>query len=65
MKVVVGYSDSENTVVTFETECIPNVGELIFDQIKRKHLVVEKRVFGFFNGQHIKEMDITLWCKEV
>ena len=65
MKVAVGYSDSENIVVTFEMECIPNVGELIFDQIERKHLVVEKRVFGIFNGQYIKEMDITLWCEEV
>lgn len=65
MKVTVGYSDSENIVGTFETECIPNVGELIFDQIKNKHLVVEKRIFGVFNGQYIKEMDITLWCKEV
>lgn len=46
MKVAVGYSDSENIVGTFEMECIPNVGELIFDQIERKHLVVEKRVFG-------------------
>lgn len=65
MKVAVGYSDSENIVGTFETEFIPNVGELIFDRIERKHLVVEKRVFGIFNGQYIKEMDITLWCKEV
>ena len=65
MKVVVGYSDSENIVGTFETECIPNVGELIFDQIKRKHLVVEERVFGIYNGRNIQEMDVTLWCKEV
>lgn len=65
MKVTVGYSDSEKIVGTFEAECIPNVGELIFDQIKHKHLVVEKRVFGIFNGQYITEMDITLWCKEV
>lgn len=65
MKVVVGISENEEIAGTFETECIPNVGELIFDQIKCKHLVVEKRVFGIFNGQYIKEMDITLWCKEV
>lgn len=65
MKVTVGYSDSENIIGTFEMECVPNVGELIFDQIAHKHLVVKKRVFGIFNGQYIKETDITLWCKEV
>jgi hypothetical protein len=65
MTVSVGISEIEKIIGTFETECIPNVGELIFDQINRKHLVVEKRVFGIFNGQYIKEMDITLWCKEI
>ena len=65
MKVAVGYSDSENIVGTFETECVPNVGELIFDEINRKHFEVEERVFGIYNGRNIQEMDVTLWCKEV
>lgn len=65
MTVTVGISENEKIIGTFETGCIPNVGELIFNQIERKHLVVEKRVFGIFNGQYIKEMDITLWCKEI
>lgn len=65
MTVTIGISENEKIVGAFETECIPNVDELIFDQINRKHLVVEKRVFGIFNGQYIKEMDITLWCKEI
>lgn len=65
MEVSVGIRGSEKIIGTFKSDWIPNVGELIFDQIKRKHLVVEKRVFGIFNGQYIKEMDITLWCKEV
>ena len=65
MKVTIGISENEEIICTFETECIPNVGELIFDQINRKHFEVEERVFGFYNGRNIQAMDVTLWCKEV
>lgn len=65
MIVTVGISENENIIGTFETECIPNVGELIFNEINRKHFEVEKRVFGIYNGRNIQVMDVTLWCKEV
>lgn len=65
MTVTVGISENEKIIGTFETGCIPNVGEFIFDQINRKHFEVEKRVFGIYNGRNIQEMDVTLWCKEV
>ena len=65
MTVSVGISEIEKIIGTFETECIPNVGELIFNEINRKHFEVEKRVFGIYNGRNIQVMDVTLWCKEV
>lgn len=65
MTVSVGISVTEEIIGTFETECIPNVGELIFDQINRKHFEVEERAFGIYNGRNIQTMDVTLWCKEV
>lgn len=65
MTVSVGISETEEIIGTFESECIPNVGELIFDQINRKHFEVEERVFGIYNGRNIQVMDVTLWCKEV
>lgn len=65
MRVTVGIQDTEKIIWDFESDCIPNVGELIFDKINRKHLKVVSRVFGVFNGTHIQAMDVSLWCKEV
>lgn len=65
MTVTVGISENKRIIGTFETKYIPNVGELIFDKIKRKHFKVEEKVFNIFSGDYLQEMDVTLWCKEV
>ena len=64
---------TEEYICRLEIDSLPQVGETIvvtsydpntyFTDIKR--LEVVERVFGLYNGENIKALDVTLWCKYV
>lgn len=64
MKVQIGIIGDENIIGEFESEFVPNVGEVIFDQKTRRHYKVVDRIFGIYKGYSHCPMDVTLWCKE-
>lgn len=64
---------TEECICRLQIDSLPQVGETIvvtsydpnahFTDIKR--LEVVERVFGLYNGENIKALDVTLWCKYV
>lgn len=64
---------TEEFICRLEIDSIPLVGETIVVTTHdpttyftdRKKLEVVERVFGLYNGENIKALDVTLWCKYV
>ena len=64
---------TEEFICRLEIDSLPQVGEAIvvtsYDPnahfTDRKRLEVVERVFGLYNGENIKALDVTLWCKYV
>lgn len=64
---------TEEFICRLEIDSLPQVGETIVVTAyspnthftDRKRLEVVERVFGLYNGENIKALDVTLWCKYV
>lgn len=64
---------TEEYICRLEIDSLPQVGETIvvttyYPNIHftdRKRLEVVERVFGLYNGENLKALDVTLWCKYV
>lgn len=62
---------TEEVICRLEIDSLPQVGETIvvtsYDpntyHTDIKRLEVVERVFGLYNGENIKALDVTLWCK--
>lgn len=64
---------TEEFICRLEIDSLPQVGETIVVtsyspatcKTDEKRLKVVERVFGLYNGENIKALDVTLWCKYV
>lgn len=64
---------TEEFICRLEIDSLPQVGETIVVtsyspttcKTDKKRLQVVERVFGLYNGENIKALDVTLWCKYV
>lgn len=64
---------TEEFICRLEIDSLPQVGETIVVtsyspttcKTDEKRLQVVERVFGVYNGENIKALDVTLWCKYV
>lgn len=64
---------TEEFICRLEIDSLPQVGETIVVtsyspttyKTDEKRLQVVERVFGLYNGENIKALDVTLWCKYV
>lgn len=64
---------TEEFICRLEIDSLPQVGETIVVtsyspttcKTGKKRLQVVERVFGIYNGENIKALDVTLWCKYV
>lgn len=62
---------TEEFICRLEMDSLPRVGETIVVtsyspttcKTDKKRLQVVERVFGLYNGENIKALDVTLWCK--
>lgn len=62
---------TEEFICRLEIDSLPQVGETIVVtsyspttcKTDEKRLQVVERVFGLYNGENIKALDVTLWCK--